>query len=339
MAVLSDSLTLKVLTGTVVAATVSLGGCMLASHIFSGEPRFAFSHRAHIEEEGLDCFGCHEFAMMADDPGMPEMDSCQVCHEDLDTDKPLDRRVEGLFADGQFQAAHISALGEELIFSHKLHANGDQQCADCHRGIATNEAVGPGLEIAMDACTGCHLERAAPNDCSSCHREIRKEWPPDSHAHNWERAHGRLSRAGYGRAANDCQLCHTEETCSSCHLDEPPTSHNNHFRRRGHGIIARMDRRNCAVCHRTDSCDQCHSEVRPMNHSGMWGGVVNNHCITCHLPLRTEACVTCHKALPDHLSTPKPPGHNPLMDCRQCHGVTQPLPHVDKGDDCNLCHL
>jgi hypothetical protein len=26
------------------------------------------------------------------------------------------------------------------------------------------------------------------------------------------------------------------------------------------------------------------------------------------------------------------------MNCRQCHGMTAPLPHVDKGDDCNACH-
>mgnify|MGYP003581543783 CR=1 FL=1 len=37
---------------------------------------------------------------------------------------------------------------------------------------------------------------------------------------------------------------------------------------------------------------------------------------------------------------PKPavPPHNAAMDCRACHGVSAPLPHVDNGDDCNTCH-
>jgi hypothetical protein len=101
-----------------------------------------------------------------------------------------------------------------------------------------------------------------------------------------------------------------------------------------------IDRDNCAACHRSDSCDRCHQETLPRNHTGMWGGTVSNHCLTCHFPLQAEACSTCHKATPSHLATPKPsvPPHHPAMNCRQCHGVTASLPHAEKGDNCNLCH-
>ena len=50
--------------------------------------------------------------------------------------------------------------------------------------------------------------------------------------------------------------------------------------------------------------------------------------------------MVCHKDTRSHaLAAPKPAWHTPAMNCRQCHGVSQPLPHVDKGDNCNLCHL
>jgi hypothetical protein len=33
-----------------------------------------------------------------------------------------------------------------------------------------------------------------------------------------------------------------------------------------------------------------------------------------------------------------PPGHTPGMNCRQCHGLTAPLPHADNGSECARCH-
>ena len=107
-----------------------------------------------------------------------------------------------------------------------------------------------------------------------------------------------------------------------------------------------MDRQGCAVCHEPDSCDRCHAEVLPMNHRGLWGAPQDSHCLSCHFPLQSEGCIVCHKDAASHLlATPLPlnplppiPPHNPAMNCRQCHGISAPLPHMDKGDECTLCH-
>jgi hypothetical protein len=318
-------------TGLVVA------GCVLVESLRE-ERRFAFSHELHVGQEELDCFSCHETALMVDDPGMPAPDGCLACHDALDGEKPAERRVAALFAGERFRAARVAALEDELVFSHALHAKSVAECSTCHAGIESSRAVGPELALAMDDCTACHERRAAPNECATCHREIDEGWAPASHLHNWRKAHGPVSRGPVVRAADDCALCHTEASCARCHMQEPPESHNNHFRQRGHGLLAMMDRDGCAACHRSDACDRCHQEALPRSHTGLWGGTVSNHCLTCHFPLQAEACATCHKATPSHLATPKPPGHHPAMNCRMCHGVTEPLPHVEKGDDCNLCH-
>jgi hypothetical protein len=43
--------------------------------------------------------------------------------------------------------------------------------------------------------------------------------------------------------------------------------------------------------------------------------------------------------MPSHsTAAPQPPSHSPGMNCRQCHGISAPLPHVTKGEDCNICH-
>jgi hypothetical protein len=56
--------------------------------------------------------------------------------------------------------------------------------------------------------------------------------------------------------------------------------------------------------------------------------------------LSSTSCGVCHKGTPSHaLATPLPPDHVPGMNCRMCHGNGQPLPHVDNGDSCTLCHM
>lgn len=321
-------------------AVTGTAGCLLVEAVFPYERRFVFSHDLHVRTERLDCFSCHETAMMEDDPGMPDLDSCAVCHDDIDEGEPPDRQVSRLFVDGVYQGARAAALDDEVIFSHLGHVTDESSCGDCHTRIARNEVVGPEQAISMADCMQCHAEERAPNECVDCHSEVTADWEPANHHHNWDFTHGMVSRGPRdGVVAEDCSVCHTESDCSDCHLQEPPRDHNNYFRRRGHGLFSMMDRERCEACHQPDSCDRCHAEVLPSSHTGMFGGVKSTHCLGCHFPLKSEAgCVTCHQSTPSHLSTPKPPDHHPAMNCRQCHGISASLPHVDKGDDCNQCH-
>jgi hypothetical protein len=317
---------------------VTGAGCML----FRGtsERHLAFSHEIHVRGQGLACANCHADVKRSDHPGMPSADQCSTCHEEIDAEKPPEKRVETLFHDEAFQAAHASALGNELVFSHKLHATAGLDCSVCHTGIETNERVVASMHLTMDACTRCHATKAVPAECATCHREIDAHWAPDSHHHNWKREHGGIVRARSRETADRCTLCHTESTCVACHLDEPPENHNNFWRLKGHGLAAMIDRQNCAACHESDSCDRCHREVIPQTHVGMWSSVKATHCLSCHLPLSANGCVACHKDTPGHLAAqPKPPDHFPGQNCRQCHGTFAPLPHVDNGSDCNACHF
>ena len=134
-------------------------------------------------------------------------------------------------------------------------------------------------------------------------------------------------------------MCHEESSCDSCHRDEMPANHNNYWRRRAHGLTARMDRENCAACHEPNYCDRCHETVTPQNHNGLWGSTKNTHCFSCHLTGGgQQSCSLCHVGgAPSHsLAPPQPPGHDPSSDCRSCHQI---LTHVDDGSDCNLCHF
>jgi hypothetical protein len=318
------------------------GGCMLLSESSPGEKPFAFNHAIHVQQ-GLECTDCHAGADSRDEPGMPVLAQCQLCHQDLDKEKPPEKHATVLFEGKVFKAQHAMQLGDEVIFSHQAHVARGQECSACHTGIEASERIGPEIRMSMDGCTACHAKSAtatkAPEDCAVCHKEIRRDREPTSHLHAWTRMHGQVVRAGSEELGDRCSLCHTESTCTNCHASTPPENHDNFWRIRGHGIAAEVDRTNCAVCHRPDSCERCHADAMPLNHTGMWGTPRDTHCTACHFPLQSNGCVACHKGTPSHaLATPMPPTHTPGMNCRQCHGVTQPLPHVDNGSTCTMCH-
>jgi hypothetical protein len=317
-----------------------VGGCAMVNW-FGATPAFGFSHRIHAKE-GLECVDCHAAWNSADNPGMPARGGCMLCHENIDANKPPERHIGVLFEGDVYKVGHGKLLADEILFSHQRHATKPIDCQACHVGAAESDHLAASSAAGMTDCTACHREQNVANECATCHKRLRIDVAPDSHAFQWKKLHGPTVRAHDTATANNCALCHQDEKdCRTCHQSEPPDNHDNYFRLRGHGLHARMDRQNCAACHRSDSCDACHRDTRPINHVGSFGGTFSNHCISCHLPLQNNECFTCHKDTPSHaLAPPKPPTpvHAPGMNCRQCHGLSQPLPHADNGADCNDCH-
>jgi hypothetical protein len=336
----------RLLRKSVLVLPLAVGGCLWVSNLMSNGGGPAFPHAKHGEEAGLECANCHRDALTGDMAGMPSQKQCQLCHKELDADKPEERRSSAFFADGVLKGKRVTAITADVKFSHKVHA-GDQQldCSRCHGDVATSTAVGPEVRVTMKKCTECHA--GAPgkaggwaNECDVCHKEIRADQKPPSHATDWTREHGRVVRREGGAEPANCNVCHTKSACQTCHQTEEPADHTNYWRQRGHGVAVAIDRDRCATCHKSDSCDRCHSDTSPISHTAGWGGPQDRHCLTCHFPLgRNDGCATCHHGTPSHLlATPMPPNHTPGMNCRQCHGLTAPLPHVDKGDSCTACH-
>ena len=183
--------------------------------------------------------------------------------------------------------------------------------------------------------------------CGECHDDARssKKAPNihDSHGIAWEREHGKFSQAKYGfQQQNVCSLCHTDSSCTSCHMQEPPQNHTMFWKQRGHGLAVGLDRNKCSTCHYSaDFCERCHSETEPRDHNALWGSRQNNHCLSCHVPVSSsgaQKCAVCHQSTPSHSSAPAQPNnaiHVSGVNCRTCHN---PVPHADNGDSCETCH-
>ncbi|MBK7878282.1 MAG: cytochrome c3 family protein [Planctomycetes bacterium] len=322
-------------------ALLSLAGCAIFEALKTGDQPLAFSHAVHVGDQGLDCVACHAQAESGDEPGMPGPQGCALCHAEIDAKKPPERQIAALYDGKTYRAQHVLALADEVRFSHAKHVERAQDCAACHDALAKSDRVEPAHALRMDDCTACHAAKPASNDCATCHERIRADAQPPSHVASWMRSHGGVVRAcEREETANRCDLCHTETSCQTCHLAQAPENHKGFWRERGHGLTASMDRQNCAACHQPDSCDRCHQENAPRSHRGTWGAPQDRHCVSCHEPLAGESCATCHQATPSHdAATPMPAWHIPAMNCRQCHGNGQPLPHIDDGSSCTRCHL
>lgn len=315
-----------------------LAGCALVQAWLPGGTPFTFNHKVHLDE-GLECASCHAGAESTDQPGMPAPAGCALCHQEIDANKGADRQVASLFDGENYRATRSNHLDGEKLFSHQKHVTKGLECKVCHVGIEESTGITARRSITMDTCQDCHTEQKVQNECATCHQRIRIDQKPETHLFAWQQMHGPMSRAHDGSNAGKCSLCHTEDSCATCHLEQAPQNHNNYFRRRGHGASARMDRENCSACHRSDSCDSCHRDARPINHVGTWGAPLDNHCVSCHLPLAATDCATCHDGAPSHTTaTALPSNHSPGMNCRQCHGLTAPMPHADNGATCTACH-
>ena len=315
------------------------GGCALLQSLgLIDEPR-AFSHERHLAE-GLGCTDCHAAYEGDDQPQAVPQALCATCHEGLDEGRPPEEQVASLFPVGTYAPLHAPASAPDLIFSHSRHMELGTECTQCHVGVDFSESTADGLLPSMGDCQDCHAALNVPAECSTCHTLSRTDREPATHGEEWRLRHGLVARAGSEATADDCAMCHTQSSCDDCHSEERPRSHTGLFRLRTHGILAATDRDSCVACHRNDSCESCHEETEPLGHTGAFSGTLSTHCLGCHFPLSSEAgCVACHKGTPSHdLATPQPADHVPGMNCLQCHGNGAPLPHVDKGDNCNFCH-
>lgn len=331
-----------------VCLVVIVTGCAVWRQVATVEP-LRFSHEKMLHQS-LECADCHADTGKTAKAGMPSKETCLDCHENIDAQKPPEKGVASFFnEDGTFKAARVTAIPEEVKFSHKNHTIDHKvACAECHEGIPESTAITKAVRVTMAECIDCHektaktaTSRDEADKCATCHTSIRKDGKPASHAQNWIKFHGQKDKDGDQEGMNKCSLCHQQDSCTNCHNTMKPTNHTNHWRERGHGVTSALDRETCNTCHKSDFCTSCHKTTAPRTHRGQWGAPTDKHCVNCHIPVSGENCSTCHQqGTPSHNTAAPTPASMIGTNCRACHGVAPAaqLPHVDNGDDCNYCH-
>lgn len=249
----------------------------------------SFPHPAH-RRLFTSCTTCHAGIINGDSSGArPAAASCATCH-----DGRTERRVDW---------TPREARPSNLRFDHRAHfaaapqpAGAAAMCRTCHAAADTGTFMDVRRATA-ERCQACHAHEtpthlATTNRCTSCHRPLTETRLAQATVANLPRppSHDSAYRFAHGddaQRATTCQVCHSRESCASCHVNaallapiqilgrdsrvarlvqgrrvsyRPPASHAATDFTRGHGLLARRGAEGCANCHTRESCLVCHTQ-------------------------------------------------------------------------------
>jgi hypothetical protein len=137
------------------------------------EQPIEFSHRIHAGDNQIPCLYCHSQARRSAIAGVPSVNRCMGCHEEVATDRPLIREVARYFADKEpIPWVKVHDLPDFVHFPHKRHVLADIACQTCHGPVETMDRVTRLAPTKMGQCRACHEEHAVVNgqDCWTCHK-------------------------------------------------------------------------------------------------------------------------------------------------------------------------
>lgn len=131
----------------------------------------AFSHQKHISYVGLECTFCHEHVEQAPRPGIPSVQKCMSCHDNVAKDRP---EIIKLTQFWQNQTpvpwVRIHTLPGHVTFTHKRHIKKGIDCTTCHGEVKAMDTIHQVRSLKMGWCVSCHRSRGASTDCWTCHR-------------------------------------------------------------------------------------------------------------------------------------------------------------------------
>lgn len=253
------------------------------------------------------CWGCHAHERDEHFTSGPEAE-CTVCHVPMASSGFDRERLMALEAPADHEAPGfiLGGHGEAV-------ASDPARCATCH---------------VQDRCVACHVNTdlaeiasipAAPPEMDQPEWESEYPVPPTHEVGGFRTAH-----APDRGDATECSVCHTSDSCLSCHAPpgpsavaslparsevvapgvhfdvQPPETHGSPFFMSAHSAIAAGDPGQCATCHTESYCVACHEGPSD-------GGYHPANFVSRHLADawgRSQECATCH---------------NTAAFCRECH--------------------
>ena len=137
------------------------------------EQPIGFDHRLHVEDVGLECGECHAFAETESFSGVPDAETCSICHEEAQGSSLEETKLVALLSDGQpLEWGALFRQPAHVYYSHSRHvAVAGLECERCHAGIAASTRPPRRVRrLTMDDCLECHYASEAEDDCTACHR-------------------------------------------------------------------------------------------------------------------------------------------------------------------------
>lgn len=134
----------------------------------------AFNHRKHTEDLGLNCEFCHVRVREGAHAGLPDAQTCVLCHQAKQGTSAEAARVTSLLEEGDpLSFNKLFRLESHVFYTHRRHVGiAELGCENCHGAIAKTERPPARalVRIDMDFCLDCHRDQGQTLDCNACHR-------------------------------------------------------------------------------------------------------------------------------------------------------------------------
>ena len=145
-----------------------------------------FNHALHVAEVENECESCHFFREDGTYSGVPKLEQCIDCHEEIQGDDPDEIKfVEEYVSKGREVPWLIYSRQPDCVFfSHAAHIKGaGMDCVTCHGHIGESESLkiyeenritGYSRDIWGENIGGFKKntwDRMKMDDCADCHKE------------------------------------------------------------------------------------------------------------------------------------------------------------------------
>ena len=301
-----------------------------------------FSHGGHREDirakRGTDsavaCVTCHTTAgTVRMDVQHAVVERCVTCHQPGGSHLSL---PDSACSSCHVTLAEATRLTEEKIAAFPVPESHRQPLFVLEEHGRAVTAAGGASAVpascatchAREFCTECHVDaleqrsiRALASDSRSLVHKAKLTTPPSHESENFIYRHGGAAQRG----AQECRTCHTQESCTACHVNQPrevselaqwepgrgrgaqvgrvrPASHVAGFRDQ-HASLATASPGTCTTCHTRTECLDCHRPTAASAGGYHPAGFLTRHpaaaysrensCADCHSP--TGFCAACHQ--------------------------------------------
>jgi hypothetical protein len=156
----------------IVGAVAGAGGWAAARLNPGPKQPIPFSHRLHAGQKNISCLFCHTEADHAAYPGMPAVEKCLLCHDQIIPDFPALQPLHEARAKGEgVPWNRVNLVPDFVYFSHQVHVSvRGFDCGTCHGDVMQMDRVKEARKFTMGFCVDCHKQNAGPTDCWTCHR-------------------------------------------------------------------------------------------------------------------------------------------------------------------------
>lgn len=179
-------------------ASLLVGWLLFPMALYSRQAQpIDFSHAVHVEGEGMECESCHLFRDDGSYQGVPTLDECIECHEEVMGEDPEEEKFVAQYVEKEREVEWLiySRQPDCVFFSHAAHViKGQIDCAVCHGDFAESESLpvyeenritGYSRAIWGKDISGVkkHFTRGGDryydamkmDDCAACHAEAKNK--------------------------------------------------------------------------------------------------------------------------------------------------------------------